>query len=295
MEKKLLFIYNPRAGKTGYTSHLTEIFRVFIDAGYRVEVFPTGERGDGREYARGIGDDFDLVVAAGGDGTLNEIVGGLRESHPDLPIGYLPVGSTNDFASSLGIPQNPVQAAKNILSKHLARVDLGRFGSDYFVYVAAFGLFTNVAYETDQTLKNLFGHAAYLISGVKSLGELRTYRMTIRANGETKTDDYILGMITNSISVGGFKNITGRDVALSDGLFEVTLVKAPKNGLADLSDAAAALIAGNENIPLLEVFKTDRIEIAGEDNVPWTLDGEFGGNHQNVVIENLQYGLQLYC
>ena len=171
---------------------------------------------------------MDLVVCSGGDGTLDEVVSGLMEVDQRVPIGYIPAGSTNDFANSLSISKDMVQAAKDIIEGNLYSCDVGAFDNDSFVYIAAFGLFTDVSYETDQHMKNILGHLAYLLEGSKRIWNVPTYWIKVEANGETFEGEYIYGMVTNAKSVGGFKNLPGQDVRLDDGLFEVTLIKRPK-------------------------------------------------------------------
>jgi len=288
--KKLLFIYNPRSGKGMYTLRLTEIITAFSTAGYRVEVFPTGKHGDARERAAKVEDDIDLVACAGGDGTLNEVINGMADGGCTQPVGYIPVGSTNDFAASLELESDPVRAAAEIMRGPMRKIDLGEFNGERFVYVAAFGAFTNVAYETDQNLKNIFGHAAYILSGAKALTEIKAYPMKITAGERVSEGNYIYGMITNSVSVGGFRNITGKYVALSDGLFEVTLIREPKT-VIDLQEIISSLVTGNVSTELVESFKAEEITLSTAAPIPWTLDGEFGGDHKEVTIRNLSQQL----
>ena len=285
MEKKLLLIYNPRSGKGALGAKLTEIIAVLQSGGYRIEIFATAAHGDAEERASRDIDEFSMIVAAGGDGTLNEVANGLAAAKKKIPLGYIPAGSTNDFAASLEIPNDPVRAAEIIVKGAVKRIDLGSFNRRRFVYVAAFGAFTNVAYETDQTLKNIFGHAAYILSGVKAIGEIKAYRVAVKSGERHISGNFIFGMITNSISVGGFKNITGKYVALSDGLFEVTLVREPAD-VIEREGIVSSLLSGNITTSLVETFQTDRIEIISEELIPWTLDGEYGGDHKKVTVRN---------
>ncbi|MBE5997127.1 MAG: diacylglycerol kinase family lipid kinase [Lachnospiraceae bacterium] len=298
MKEKLLFIFNPRSGKGTYTSRLTDILTVLSNGGYRVETYPTQKHGDAAERAMRAEEDIAVVAAAGGDGTLNEVINGLYAGRHPLPVGYIPVGSTNDFAASLELPGDPVKAAELIVKRNTRAIDLGLFNDSTFVYVAAFGAFTNVAYETDQKLKNIFGHAAYILSGVRAIGEIKAYPMTVTIrkdeDGTEQVSEgrFIYGMITNSISVGGFRNITGKYVALSDGLFEVTLIREPKD-ILDLQGIVATLLGSAAGSPLVENYKTSAISFVTEEPIPWTLDGEFGGNHKEVRINNLKEVLQI--
>ena len=157
-KKKMLFIFNPFSGKAQIKSKLFEIIDVFVKGGYEVIVHPTQAVGDGFEKTKELAPQVDLVVCSGGDGTLDEVVSGLMEVDQRVPIGYIPAGSTNDFANSLSISKDMVQAAKDIIEGNLYSCDVGAFNNDSFVYIAAFGLFTDVSYETDQHMKNILGH-----------------------------------------------------------------------------------------------------------------------------------------
>lgn len=292
-KKKLLFIFNPKAGKGKIRGNLVDILDVFARAGYEITIHPTASQGDARaavvERVRGV---YDLVVCSGGDGTLNEVVSGMMSCDTMLPIGYIPAGSTNDFARSAGISDNMVAAAENIVNGTGYYYDVGKFNNEYFVYIAAFGLFTEVSYGTDQDMKNLLGHMAYILEGVKSLSAIKSYKVKVETNGRVIEDEIILGMIANSTSIGGFKNITGTNVLLDDGEFEVTLIRRPTN-LKEMQDLAMALVSGKMEAPCMYTFKTDRLSIETEQRVKWTVDGEFGGSHNKVEIVNVRHQLQM--
>ena len=235
---------------------------------------------------------MDLVVCSGGDGTLDEVVSGLMEVDQRVPIGYIPAGSTNDFANSLSISKDMVQAAKDIIEGNLYSCDVGAFNNDSFVYIAAFGLFTDVSYETGQDMKNVLGHMAYLLEGMKRLPAIRSYPMRVTYDDTTIVDDFIFGMITNSVSVGGFKRITGKNVKLDDGVFEVTLIKRPKNPM-ELNNIMVSLLNRDIDTDAMYCFRTSKLEITSTDPLPWTLDGEYGGTHTKVVIENICKGMDI--
>ena len=235
---------------------------------------------------------MDLVVCSGGDGTLDEVVSGLMEVDQRVPIGYIPAGSTNDFANSLSISKDMVQAAKDIIEGNLYSCDVGAFNNDSFVYIAAFGLFTDVSYETGQDMKNVLGHMAYLLEGMKRLPTIRSYPMRVTYDDTTIVDDFIFGMITNSVSVGGFKRITGKNVKLDDGVFEVTLIKRPKNPI-ELNNIMVSLLNRDIDTDAMYCFRTSKLEITSTDPLPWTLDGEYGGTHTKVVIENICRGMDI--
>ena len=191
------------------------------------------------------------------------------------------------------MPKNMVKPAEMIIEEELYHCDIGRFNQQTFAYVAAFGLFTDVSYETDQDLKNVLGHVAYVLEGVKRLFDIKSYHMKVTSDEIEIEDDFIVGMVTNSRSVGGFKNLTGKNVDMNDGLFEVTLIVNPKNPL-ELQEIITALVMAEDNTDLVHSFKTKKLLIEAEEEVPWTLDGEFGGDHRSVEIENRHKALNLY-
>ena len=293
MEKKLFFVFNPKAGKGKIKTALMDIVDVFNKGGYEVVIRATQYPKDAYEMTRKYADKVDLVVCSGGDGTLDEVVAGLVETGSKVPVGYIPAGSTNDFAGSLFIPKNMVAAAEMIMEENVYRCDIGKFNKQTFTYIAAFGLFTDVAYETDQDLKNILGHLAYLLEGVKRLFDIQSYHMKVTTEDEIFEDDFMYGMITNSRSVGGFKNLTGKNVDMNDGLFEVTLITTPKNPM-DMQEIIAGLMSGKDNSDLIYTFKTSRIRIQSDEAVAWTLDGEYGGDHKEVEIRNLHRAVNLY-
>jgi len=285
--KKMLFVYNPTSGKGQIRFNLARIIERFSAADYDVTVYPTKAAMDAARTISTRADEFDIVVCCGGDGTLDEVVTGLMESGAGCPVGYIPCGSTNDFAVSVGIPRQMEQAADTILKGVPFRCDLGRFNDkDYFVYVAAFGLLTDVSYQTKQELKNVLGHAAYIIEGVKRLGSWRSYRVEIESEEFTDSGDFIYGMVSNSDSVGGIKGLPGKDVELNDGLFEVMLVRTPAD-LMDWQKTISALLSGEGNGDNVIRFKTRRLLVRSEEPLAWTRDGEDGGEHTLVELENM--------
>lgn len=291
-EKRLLFIYNPKAGKGQIRNHLLDIIDTFVKAGYEVAARPTQYAGEAVEIAADAAKKYDLVVCSGGDGTLDEVVTGIMKSAPGVPVGYIPAGSTNDFANSLRIPKNMKRAAEAAVGGRLYACDVGSFNDNTFVYIAAFGLFTDVSYETSQEVKNVLGHMAYILEGMKKLAAVKSYHMKITTQDAVIEDDFLYGMVTNSTSVGGFKGITGKFVDLSDGVFEVTLVKRPKN-LEELNQILGALTLRDIDAAQMYCFKTSYIKFETDEELAWTLDGEFGGKHTTVVIENMKQALHI--
>ena len=293
MAKKMLFVFNPKAGKGKIKTHLLDIVDIFSSHDYEIIIRSTQAPRDAYEKAKEYANSVDMIVCSGGDGTLDEVVTGIMEAESSVPIGYIPAGSTNDFANSLFMPKNMTKVAEMIMEEELYHCDIGRFNQKTFAYVAAFGLFTDVSYETDQDLKNVLGHVAYVLEGVKRLFDIKSYHMKVTSDEVQAEDDFIVGMITNSRSVGGFKNLTGKNVDMNDGLFEVTLIAHPKNPL-QLQEIITALVMAEDNTDLIYSFKTKKLTIETDEKVPWTLDGEFGGNHSYVEIENRHKALNLY-
>lgn len=293
MKKKMLFIYNPRAGKSQIRSNLLDMIDIFVKAGYEVTAYPTQAQGDGIRAVteRQIGY-YDMIACSGGDGTLDEVVTGMMRCEKRLPIGYVPAGTTNDFAGSLGIPRSMEKAARVIVDGRSFRCDVGGFNENIFVYIAAFGLFTDVSYETRQDMKNVLGHMAYVLEGMRKLSKVRSYTMKVTCGDRTIEGDFIFGMITNSLSVGGFKKITGDNVKLDDGVFEVTLIKRPGNPV-ELNTIMAAMVNRNIDTDLMECFTASELQIESTEEIAWTLDGEFGGRHSRVEIRNYKQALEI--
>ena len=291
--RKMLFIYNPRAGTGQVRSNLSYILEEFARHDLEITVHPTQYAKDAQDTTCREAGNYDLIVCSGGDGTLEEVAAGLMEGGRRTPIGYIPSGSTNDFASSLGIPKQMRLAAAGIATGEIYPVDLGKLNDKYFIYVAAFGAFTEVSYATSQQSKNTIGHLAYLLAGVKSLSTIKGWKLTYRSQEMSGSGDFIYGMVTNSNSVGGFKGITGREVTLNDGLMEVTLIRMP-DLFTEYPLIANALINDVDNKYIVK-FKTTRIEFwSSEDiEIPWTTDGEYGGSHKHIVIEDLYRALPI--
>ncbi|WP_461810005.1 diacylglycerol/lipid kinase family protein [Faecalimonas sp.] len=290
--KKLLFIYNPNAGKGLLKPKLSDIFDIFVKAGYEVTVYPTQKYRDGYRKVANFKGDYDLLVCSGGDGTLDEVVTGMMQREKKIPIGYIPTGTTNDFAKSLHIPRELLKAADVAVNGEIFSCDVGRFNKDFFVYIAAFGLFTDVSYQTKQEVKNVLGHLAYVLEGTKRLFNIPSYNMRVTHDGEVIEDEFIFGMVTNSRSVGGFKNMVGKKVVFDDGEFEATLIKRPKNPL-ELQGIILSLVSEQQDSKYMYSFKAKKVIFESLEEVSWTLDGEFGGEHDKVIIKNLQKELQI--
>jgi YegS/Rv2252/BmrU family lipid kinase len=292
MKKNLLLIYNPKAGKGSFLLSLPDVIDLFVKAGFSVEAYPTQGPEDAIRKLQYLDEEVDLVVTAGGDGTIDEIATGLVRLGRNIPVGYIPVGSTNDFASSLGLYTNALSETRAIIGGLPSGVDIGEFNQGTFVYVAAFGTFTDVAYATNQDLKNIFGRLAYLFEATKRLADIKSYRITVTVNGETRTDDYAFGMVTNSTQVGGIKGITGKDITMDDGLFEVMLIHTPRT-IFDAQNIVGALILGDQEMPMIEFFKASEITLDSKEEISWTLDGEYGGTVRHVTIRDRKKAMQI--
>jgi YegS/Rv2252/BmrU family lipid kinase len=289
----MLFIFNPNAGRGLIKTKLAEIADVFVKGGFEVCVYPTRARSDALDKVTRRGADFDVIVCCGGDGTLNEVITGMLKTNLKIPLGYIPAGTMNDFASSHGIPKKMAAAAEIITNGATAEVDVGAFNGGYFTYVAGFGAFTEASYETSQQMKNIFGTLAYMLEGIKRLGTIESRRVSLIYGGIELSGDFIFGMVANSKSVAGIKGLSGRDVLLDDGIFECLLVKNPA-GIAELQMMVNALLKRELDAEHFHFFKAQEIRFRSEFELPWTLDGEFGGNHKEVVISNLRRAVTVF-
>lgn len=295
-KKQLLLIINPRSGREKIRLKLLDILDAYTGAGYQVQVHVTQKALDARDAVMKFGAKKDLIVCSGGDGTLNEVISGMMELAKPVTLGYIPAGSTNDFASSLKLPKQMMPAALNAVNGTPWAIDIGSFCEDrYFVYVAGFGAFTEVSYLTPQDKKNLLGHQAYILEGVKSLASIKSYYMKITCTEETIEGEFIYGMVTNTVSVGGFKGLVNQNVALNDGLFEVLLIRTPKTPLELSSIVTGLLMREEEKSDLVYKFKASELQIQAQEPIDWVLDGEFGGSRMEVSIRNLPQQIEILC
>lgn len=295
--KKLLLIMNPKSGVMLAPKYMSEILNSFSRAGYLSTVLMTEGRGDAREFAAEYAGDNDVVVVSGGDGTLNEVIDGLLSAGLKTPIGYIPSGSTNDFANSLGLPKNIFDCVSKIINGNPVPVDIGCFNGRYFSYVASFGAFTSATYSVPQNLKNIFGHAAYVLGGIKELTNIKPIhaKMTIDEGGGrevVREGEYVLGLICNSRSIGGILNLRSLDVDMSDGLLEVLMVKMPGDILA-LNDIAVSMLSGSFKSSQIETFTASNIKVEIEGNTHWTLDGEYEEGKEGCNIRTIEKAIQI--
>ena len=291
--KKLFLVMNPCSGKKRANKVLAEIIDVFNRADYEVTAYMTAARGDATRAAAARAADFDRIVCIGGDGTLNEVIAGLHEVGQQTPIGYIPAGSTNDFANSLGLPKDLLDAARLAATGEPRKLDIGSFNGRCFSYVASFGAFTRTSYATPQGMKNALGHVAYLLAGAKELTSIRSTHMRfVLADGTSFEDDYIFGAISNSTSVAGLLTLSPDLVDLNDGLFELLLIRKPRS-LLELSDCVLALTTQEYHTPMLTMVSTGRVEVDCPSELDWTLDGEYAAGQAHCVVENLHDAIRV--
>ena len=292
MNEKLLLAANPNSGD-GIAKHwIYEMVSLLSEKYKLVTVYLSKAQGDIINTVSTYAKDYDAVICCGGDGTLNETLNGVYKSGKNIPVGYIPTGTTNDFASSHGIPKNIKAALSQLSQAEPHNYDMGKLGDKIFSYVAAFGAIIEVCYNTPQADKASFGRMAYLAEGAKKLQDLKPLKMKITCGERIIYGDFVFGMVTNSRSVGGFRNMIGRQIAFDDGLFEVTLIKRPKNPI-ELQEIIAALLIEQIDTKHMYTFKTGHITFESIEEIPWTLDGEFGGEHDEVVIDNLNKQLMI--
>ena len=290
--KHLLLILNPTSGMRKAARNLTDIISVFNRADYDTHVYVTACHGDAAKAVHQFGSEADIIVCCGGDGTLNETVTGVIEAGLDVPIGYIPSGSTNDFASSLHLSGDVVEAAGQIVSGSETAYDVGKFGERYFTYIASFGAFTKASYSTPQNIKNTLGHMAYVLEGMQELTALRPEHIRMELDGETVEDDFLFGAVCNSTSVGGILKLKPDLVDMADGKFEILLIRAPRD-LQELHECVMALHNQTYNCGMITFRNAGNVHVTGNPSMAWSLDGEKAEGSEKTVIENLHKRITL--
>lgn len=290
--KKLLFVMNPYAGMRKANRYLSDIITIFNRGGYDVTAYMTAGPGDGARFVQERAADVDVVACCGGDGTFNETITGVLRSSADVPLGYIPAGSTNDFAASLHLPTNVVKAAKAIVSGVPNRYDVGRFGDRYFSYVASFGAFTKASYSTPQNIKNALGHTAYVLEGIQEFSQIRKVHVRMEIDGQDLEGDYLFGAISNSTSVGGILTLDPKQVDMGDGKFELMLVRTPKD-LLEIHECIRAVQTQKYDCAMLTFRTAEKVRVFADPNMAWTLDGEREPGHDEVLVENLHHAVRL--
>ena len=293
MPGKLLLIMNPRAGTKKCNKYLADILSLFSAEGYECTDQLTTQYIRGKEITEKYAPGKDLVVCIGGDGTYNEVVAEMIENKIDIPIGYIPAGSTNDFAASLGLSTNPIKAAQDIIDGEKIKVDAGIFGGRIFTYVASFGIFTKSSYSTSRDLKNSLGHFAYIIEGMKEITDIKPFHLRIKTKDNTYEGKYLFGAICNTTRIGGGAIKLPKDyVDMNDGLLEIVLIKNPANP-AETVELLADFQNFNTKSKMIEFFSASECVIETEDNIDWTLDGEFQKGHHKIAVKNKKSAITL--
>ena len=290
--KKMLFIMNPVAGQKKANKFLSDILLLFSQAGYEIITYMTSGSGSATQAVKAWGGEVDLIVCCGGDGTMNETVTGLLSAGLQTPIGYIPAGTTNDFASSLHLSGNIMQAARDILEGEPMSYDIGRFGDRYFSYVASFGAFTKASYLMPQNIKNALGHAAYVLGGISEISQIHTEHIRMEIDGQVVEDDFLFGAICNSTSIGGILSLDPKQVDMGDGLFEVLLVCSARN-VEEIAECIRAVQSQVYNCAMITFRSAKKVTVYANPDMPWTLDGEREDGHEMVEVENVHHAIRL--
>ena len=290
--KKLLLIINPNAGLQKSRKALADLIAIFTEYGYLSTVCVTARRGDAVAFAQDYAGEYDLIVTSGGDGTLNETVTGLMCGGHKTPVGYIPAGSTNDFAASLGLSSDLLRAARDIMEGRPHPLDVGKFQDRYFCYTASFGAFTSTSYSTPQNVKNVLGHAAYVLEGIKDLPNIRPQNVCLEADGQSYEGEYLFGAVCNSTSLGGVLKLAPSMVDMNDGLFETLLIRNPGNAI-ELQSILTALTARKYDNPMLTFVRASKLVFQADPNMPWTLDGEYAEGAREITVENIRSAITL--
>ena len=293
--EKILLLINPCSGQRKAKKLLTDIIDIFNRAGHTVLVHVTSESGDGESAAMHYASQVDRIICCGGDGTFNETVPGVMKSGIDVPIGYIPAGSTNDFAASLHLSSDILQAARDITNGNPRRLDVGAFNGRYFSYVASFGAFTKTSYTTPQSMKNILGHAAYVLNGIQELSQIKSYPLRFELSDGTVIEDrFIFGAISNSTSVGGILTLSPERVDMADGRLELLLIRAPKKA-SELSECVQALQQRTYNCAMITFVNTSHMKISAPEDMSWTLDGELESGHSQIEVKCLHHAIRVQC
>ncbi len=294
MAKKMMLLINPNAGKGQYKTALADIINEFCAADIIPSIFFSRYPGHIIEIVKDHALEYDMVVCMGGDGTLSELANGMVCLPEQRPIGYIPMGTANDVAKTLGLDsKQPIISARRIINGSPIPFDIGQFGPDkYFTYIAAFGAFTEVSYATPQEYKQTLGHLAYMLEAIKQLPKLSAQKAIVEYDDGVIKDDFIFGAVTNSTSVAGLLRLDSNKVSLSDGMFEVLLIKAPQ-AIKDLNEIITSILSNNYNQNNVIFLKSSEVRIMFDKPTAWTRDGEDGGVHQDIYIINRHPGMEI--
>lgn len=290
---RMLLIVNPYSGKMKMKNALLDVCMIFSEAGFDITVYPTKCRQDATDKVIESATDFDTVVCCGGDGTLNEVITGIMHSGADVKLGYIPSGTLNEWSSGLKISRNINTAAGDIVDGELCKLDIGSFDDKFFSYTASFGAFTEASYSAPQDAKNLWGQLAYFFEGVKSLGNIKPIEMSFEIDGKIIDGEFLFGAISNSLSVGGIVKYNEGQVTLNDGLFEIMLIRNPKNAM-QFQSLVTSVLAQNYDNPNIEFYHVNEVKISNAKNIAWTLDGEKAVSPESFTIKNLHSAINFY-
>jgi len=292
-KNKLLFIINPISGRSHGKANLGSAISLLKENGYDITTKKTKAKGHATELVLKYGNKFDVIACSGGDGTLNEVISGIMRLEKEVLLGYIPSGTTNDFASSLNLSDNMDKAAMTIINGTPRTIDIGLFGDDrYFSYIASFGAFTGTSYSTPQSYKNILGHMAYILEGMKDIANIRPYHMRVEAGGNTYEGDYLFGAVSNSISIGGLLKLDSNYVDLNDGLFEILLIKNPKTPI-ELSKMLNSIRKREYKDKSIQFIKASEATFYMEEAIPWSIDGEYGAGCSQVKIQNIPNAIKV--
>lgn len=292
-KKRLLLILNPLAGKKKAKRVIGGIIKLYKNEDYVVTAVFTKRKDHATKIVKKRSRKYDVIVCCGGDGTLNEVLSGLAMVKKPPLLGYIPMGSTNDFANGLKLPKNVINAAKKVIDGKIYEIDLGRFNDKHFAYIASFGAFTQVSYATPQAMKNFWGHLAYVMEGIKDIPNIRPYRVRVEANGKIYEDDYIFGAVSNAMSIGGIIRLDPKIAKLDDGLFEVMLIKNPKTP-AEMQRILKCLISRRFDDGIIDFFHASEIKVYAPEDMNWSLDGEYEKGGNEVVLKNMHKAVKIY-
>ncbi len=287
INEKLLLIVNPCSGRAKMHTELLKVIEILSAAKFSVTVYPTKYKGDATEYIASLSNgDFETIVVCGGDGTLNEVITGLMNNNLEIKLGYIPSGTLNEWSSGLKISRNIEKAAADIIDGKETKLDIGKFQNKYFSYTASFGAFTSASYSAPQDIKNVLGQAAYFFEGVKSLGNIKPFHLKFTHENGVVEGDFLFGAISNSLSVGGIVKYNENTVELNDGEFEVLLIRKPDN-ILKLQPLIDGILKGDFNREGMNFFRTKNLTIETDEDVSWTLDGEYAEGEPKMTVQNL--------
>ncbi len=286
MKHNTFLVVNPRSGRAKIKNELLEVINILSSAGHEITVYPTKHAGDATKKVASLSHKYDTIVCCGGDGTLNEVISGMMENKNSYVLGYIPAGTLNEWSSGLKISKKSTTAAEDIVKRNVIPLDVGSFDERYFTYTASFGAFTEASYGAPQEVKNILGQAAYLIEGIKAVGNIKPIHLKFVCDGETIEDDFLFGSISNSMSVGGVVRFDKKVVGLNDGMFEVMLIRNPAT-ITDLNDIVDGILKKDLNRKNIDFLHAKSVEIFGAGGVSFTLDGEKAEGKDYIKATNL--------